>query len=115
MTTGAIWSVTFAFAGFDAGVHAAQRWRSFRRWAILLIGLAVFVEIHGVPALRTSYQSDASQGVYVARYWSVFGSRVLSPGDAAPTLPILTLVPLEKPLLSHVREFWHDLVVLKEN
>lgn len=101
--------------GFDAGVHEAQRWRWFRRWVILLTGLAVFVEIYGVPALRTSYQSDASRGVYAAQYWSVSGSRVLSPGELAPTLPVLTLVPLEKPLLSYAREFWDDLIGLKGN
>lgn len=102
--------------GFDAGVHAAQGWRAVRRWAILLIGLTVFVEVHGVPALQTVYWADSTQVVYRARYWNVIsGSRDVSRGELAPTLPILTLVPLERSLLEHAREALRDLTTYAEN
>jgi len=100
--------------GFDAGLYADQHWRGLRRKVIFVIALAVFVELYGLPALRLSYQKNAAHAVTRARYWSVTGSRTVSRGEVAPTLPILTLIPLETSLRSYAVTAWHDLVASKK-
>lgn len=98
-------------AKFDAGLHAAQRLRALRRWALLLIALAVFLETQGEPALRTSYVEQGGR-VRSARYWCVTGERNWSGGEVAP---LIVLVPLERPLLSYAGSALQNLVSPTEN
>lgn len=95
--------------GFDAGLHAAQRWRALRRWALLLIGLAVFVELAGLPALRVTYVEQGGQ-IRSGTYLGLAGRRTIVAGELAPTCPLIALVPLERSLTSYAREGWDSLL-----
>ena len=89
--------------GFDAGILRVQRRRLRRRQLVLVLGLAIAVEILGVPALRTSYTAEASSGrILHARYWApVHGAIDLRPGQVAPNCPLIVLVPLDRSLISY--------------
>jgi len=89
--------------GFDAGLHAAQRWRELRRWVLLLIGLAVFVELAGLPALRLTYVEQGGR-IQSGQYVGLAGQRTVVAGQLAPTCPPIVLVPLEQSLVSYARE-----------
>lgn len=95
--------------GFDAGLHAAQRWRALRRWALLLVGLAVFVELAGLPVLRVTYVEQGGQ-IRSGTYLGLAGRRTIVAGELAPTCPLIALVPLERSLTSYARGGWDSLL-----
>jgi len=89
--------------GFDAGLLAAARWRAARRWAFLLLGLALFVETAGTPFLRLSY-SKVGEHVQSGRYVGIFGARRIVAGELAPACPLIVLVPLDRSIVSYAAE-----------
>ena len=89
--------------GFDAGLHASARWRAARRWILLILGLALFIELAGVPHLRWTYVEQDGR-VRSGQYLSVTGTKPLVAGQVAPTCPLIALVPLDRSLWSYTIE-----------
>lgn len=77
---------------------------------LIVLGLVLaFINHFGLPHLRThySYRGTWDNPIIVeARYWSVSGSRELGAGDLGDQMPLIVLIPLERPLWVHAREFW---------
>lgn len=89
--------------GFDAGLHTAARWRAARRWALLVLGLALFLEAAGAPCLRLSY-TEVGDRVQSGQYVGLFGVRRVVAGEFAPTCPLIVLVPLDRSIVSYAAE-----------
>lgn len=89
--------------GFDRGLHAAQRWRRLRRWALLLAALALLVEGWGLPYLRWDYTERHGQ-ILSARYIGLGGLRPIKAGEVDPSCPLIVLVPLERSLVAYAAE-----------
>lgn len=95
--------------GFDAGLHAAARWRAARRAILLVFSLAAFVELQGVPHLRVTYVEQGGQ-IRSGTYLGLAGRRTIVAGELAPTCPLIALVALERSLASYAREGWDSLL-----
>ena len=94
--------------GLDAGITASRRWRSLRRMAIFLFGIALFAETYGTPHLRLSY---VEVGGYIrsGTYIGMSGTRTLVAGEVAQICPLVALVPLERSLTHYAFESWEAL------
>ena len=96
------------FQGLDAGITVSRRWRSLRRMAIFLFGIALFAETYGTPYLRLSY---VEMGGFIrsGTYAGLQGTRTLVAGEVAQTCPLIALVPLEHSLTHYAFESWEAL------
>ena len=83
---------------FDLGLRRSMRWRTARRW-LLMLGLTGFaLDTYGLPHLRLS-DPTRLRGRPLT-YWSVTGMREARPANT----PVIVLFPLERPVMDYVSD-----------
>lgn len=87
----------------DVGMPTAKPIRSLLiKLFVFALGIAVFVDVLGVPHVQTSYSYSGPQNnpiKHSAKYWSVTGFRHIAAYERdRQGLTLIALLPLETPL-----------------
>lgn len=99
-------------AGHEPGPSPAPAYpspwiRLARRWLIIVLLVAGFVEFCGLPYLRVTYRYNGSSEspIYIdGTYWSFVGKRHVMAGEHAEGLPLLLMIPMDQSLFTHATE-----------